>query len=56
MELLEFKDTKTIPDIVHLYESSLQTNAAPIIIDNGKMLFSSFTVLIKFFQVPICQE
>lgn len=35
MELLEFKDTKTIPDIVHLYEPFLKKNSTPIIIDNG---------------------
>lgn len=35
MELLEFKDTKTIPDIVHLYEPSLKRNCTPVIIDNG---------------------
>lgn len=40
MELLEFKDTKCTPDIVHSYSSSLQNSAVPIVIDNGNFKFS----------------
>lgn len=35
MELLEFKDTKCTPDIIHQYSSTLKNNAVPIVIDNG---------------------
>ncbi|XP_018333622.1 actin-related protein 5 [Agrilus planipennis] len=35
MELLEFKDWKSVPDIVHCYKSQLSISETPIIIDNG---------------------
>lgn len=35
MELLEFKDAKIVPDIIHPYTSALKNNATIIIIDNG---------------------
>ncbi|KYB26627.1 actin-related protein 5 [Tribolium castaneum] len=35
MEILEFKDLKCVPDIVHPYTPSLRNNSTPIIIDNG---------------------
>lgn len=35
MELLQFKDLKSVPDIVHLYTSTLRNNSTPIVIDNG---------------------
>lgn len=35
MDLLEFKDIKTIPDIIHPYTETLKRNNIPIIIDNG---------------------
>ncbi|ERL95187.1 actin-related protein 5 isoform X1 [Dendroctonus ponderosae] len=35
MEVLQFIDTKTVPDIVHTYSPELKKNAVPIIIDNG---------------------
>lgn len=36
MEVLQFIDTKTVPDIIHTYTPELKKNAVPIIIDNGK--------------------
>ncbi|KAJ8923958.1 hypothetical protein NQ315_006734 [Exocentrus adspersus] len=38
MELLKFKDTKCIPDVVHPYTSSLKNNSVPIVIDNGSYM------------------
>ncbi|KAJ3649385.1 hypothetical protein Zmor_021132 [Zophobas morio] len=35
MEILEFKDLKCIPDIVHSYTPALRNNSVPIVIDNG---------------------
>nr|XP_022915377.1 actin-related protein 5 [Onthophagus taurus] len=35
MDILEFQDIKTIPDIIHPYTSTLRNNSIPIIIDNG---------------------
>ncbi|XP_073985752.1 actin-related protein 5 isoform X2 [Rhodnius prolixus] len=35
MDILEFKDIKTVPDIVHQYTSNLRNNSIPIVIDNG---------------------
>ncbi|CAH0562286.1 unnamed protein product [Brassicogethes aeneus] len=35
MEILGFKDSKCVPDIVHPYTASLRNNAVPIVIDNG---------------------
>lgn len=35
MELIEFKDQKAIPDIVHNYDTNLRNNKTPLIIDNG---------------------
>lgn len=36
MDILEFKDKKTVPDVVLEYTSALKNNAVPIIIDNGE--------------------
>lgn len=38
MEVLQFKDPKCTPDIVHPYTPALRNNNTPIIIDNGKFL------------------
>lgn len=35
--MLEFKDLKPTPDIIHNYTSSLRNNAVPIVIDNGNV-------------------
>ncbi|KAJ8928880.1 hypothetical protein NQ314_018486 [Rhamnusium bicolor] len=35
MELLEFKDTKCTPDIIHPYNSALRDLSVPIVIDNA---------------------
>jgi hypothetical protein len=35
MELLEFKDLKCVPDIIHPYTPALRNNNVPIVIDNG---------------------
>lgn len=38
MELLEFKDSKCTPDIIHPYTTSVRNNRTPIVIDNGKQI------------------
>lgn len=38
MEILEFKDLKPVPDIIHEYTNQLKNNAVPIVIDNGNYL------------------
>ncbi|RZC37910.1 actin-related protein 5 [Asbolus verrucosus] len=35
MEILEFKDQKCTPDIIHPYTPTLRNNGIPIVIDNG---------------------
>ncbi|XP_075238261.1 actin-related protein 5 isoform X2 [Lycorma delicatula] len=35
MEILELKDAKTVPDLVHFYSAVLHDNATPLVIDNG---------------------
>lgn len=36
MEVLELKDVKPIPDIIHLYPNRVKSEATPLVIDNGK--------------------
>lgn len=36
MEVLELKDIKSIPDIIHAYPDRVKTDATPLVIDNGK--------------------
>ncbi|XP_056642695.1 actin-related protein 5 [Diorhabda sublineata] len=38
MELMEFKDPKCIPDIIHSYPLTIRENAVPIVIDNGSYI------------------
>ncbi|XP_030760914.1 actin-related protein 5 [Sitophilus oryzae] len=38
MEILQFVDAKTVPDIVHEYTPALRNNSVPIIIDNGSYM------------------
>ncbi|CAG9768845.1 unnamed protein product [Ceutorhynchus assimilis] len=38
MELLQFLDTKSVPDIVHNYTPAHKNNSVPIVIDNGSYL------------------
>ncbi|KAK9506840.1 hypothetical protein O3M35_008702 [Rhynocoris fuscipes] len=35
MEILEFKDVKTVPDIFHPYTNAIKNNSVPLVIDNG---------------------
>ncbi|XP_065173376.1 actin-related protein 5 isoform X2 [Atheta coriaria] len=35
MDIIEFKDIKSVQDIVHPYDSTLRNSSVPIIIDNG---------------------
>ncbi|KAL1139299.1 hypothetical protein AAG570_006285 [Ranatra chinensis] len=35
MEILQFKDNKTVPDVIHLYSNSIKTCSVPLVIDNG---------------------
>lgn len=36
MEILEFKDSKFVPDIIHPYTPTLKSERVPIVIDNGE--------------------
>lgn len=56
MEILEFKDSKTIPDIIHPYTSTIRNNATPIIIDNGNKNPNYSVFLIFYLQVRISVE
>lgn len=35
-EVLQLKDAKTIPDIIHTYSPDLKKGHVPIVIDNGE--------------------
>ncbi|XP_058806615.1 actin-related protein 5 [Phymastichus coffea] len=35
MEILELKDVKAVPDIVHLYPDNVKNESLPLVIDNG---------------------
>lgn len=48
MELIEFKDEKAVPDIVHPYGINLRNNSIPLVIDNGNKPLMRLMVLIKF--------
>lgn len=37
MEVLELKDIKAVPDIIHLYPDTVKCEATPLVIDNGKL-------------------
>lgn len=37
MSIIELKDYKTVPDIIHEYTPSLKENQIPLVIDNGKI-------------------
>lgn len=47
MELLKFKDTKAVQDIVHLYDQSFKNNSTAIVIDNGRVRVFSLIILIS---------
>lgn len=59
MELLEFKDVKSVPDIIHPYPASLRNNSVPIVIDNGMYTFY-LCIMIFIYEfiskVPISAE
>lgn len=35
MEILELKDVRAVPDIVHVYPDRVRNEATPLVIDNG---------------------
>ncbi|OXU27942.1 hypothetical protein TSAR_010339 [Trichomalopsis sarcophagae] len=35
MEVLELKDVRAVPDIIHVYSEKVKTEATPLVIDNG---------------------
>lgn len=39
MEILELKDVKATPDIIHLYPNRVKSEGTPLVIDNGKMYY-----------------
>lgn len=36
MEVLELKDVKAVPDIIHNYPYKIRDEAIPLVVDNGK--------------------
>ncbi|KAL1490818.1 hypothetical protein ABEB36_013448 [Hypothenemus hampei] len=38
MDILQFIDAKTVPDIIHTYSGNYRKNSTPIIIDNGSYM------------------
>lgn len=38
IELIELKDIRAIPDIVHLYPERVKSECTPLVIDNGLLL------------------
>ncbi|CAG9861662.1 unnamed protein product [Phyllotreta striolata] len=38
MDIMEFKDVKSTPDIIHTYPSSIKNNSTPLVVDNGSYL------------------
>lgn len=37
MEVLELKDVKAVPDIIHSYPDRVKSEATPLVIDNGNL-------------------
>ena len=37
MEVLELKDVKAVPDIIHPYPDRVKSEATPLVIDNGNL-------------------
>ena len=35
MEVLELKDLRAVPDIIHVYSEKIKTESTPLVIDNG---------------------
>lgn len=38
MEILELKDVKAVPDIIHLYHKRIKNESIPLVIDNGTFI------------------
>lgn len=57
MSIIELKDLKPVPDIVHEYSSNVKDNHVPLIIDNGSAnimkTFPHFVFTFHEFQVRI---
>lgn len=39
MDILELKDVKSVPDIVHEYSARVKNESIPLVIDNGNLYF-----------------
>jgi len=37
IELIELKDIKTVPDIIHVYPERVKSECTPLVIDNGNL-------------------
>lgn len=35
IELIELKDIKAVPDIIHVYPQRVKSDCTPLVIDNG---------------------
>lgn len=39
IELIELKDIKAVPDIIHVYPQRVKSERTPLVIDNGNILY-----------------
>lgn len=37
IELIELKDIKAVPDIIHIYPERVKADCTPLVIDNGNL-------------------
>lgn len=42
LELIELKDIKAVPDIIHVYPERVKSECTPLVIDNGNTFVSLF--------------
>jgi len=39
IELIELKDIKAVPDIIHIYPQRVKSECTPLVIDNGNLYY-----------------
>lgn len=49
MEILELRDVKTVPDIIHEYSTEIKNELTPLIIDNGMYRIKQFFTQLFLF-------
>lgn len=50
IELIELKDIKAVPDIVHIYPQRVKSECTPLVIDNGNSYYMQY-ILIMFHLI-----